>query len=92
MNENIVMSLGGMGFVLFILTLITVIIVAVIKNFRTKAAVMAEIARDEAYRKLAEESALAQQKMTQDLQRISHDLSEMKASIQAVEKILSEVG
>jgi len=92
MNENIVLSISGMGFVLFILTLLTVIVVAVIKNFRTKAAVMAEIARDEAYRKLAEESASAQQKMAQDLQEISHELSELKASIKAVEKMLNEVG
>jgi len=52
----------------------------------------AEIARDEAYRKLAEEAVSVQQKMAEDQQRIAKDLSEMKDRIYAIEKMLSDVG
>lgn len=59
MNEEVIFGISGMGFVLVILTLITIIAVVVIsqalKTARVKTVSMAEIARDEAYRKLAEE-------------------------------------
>lgn len=95
MNEDIIFGIGGMGFVLFILTLITIVAVVVIsqvlKTSRAKAASMAEIARDEAYRKLAEKAVSAQQMIAGEQQRISKDLAEMKGSIQAMEKMLREV-
>ncbi|EHQ91676.1 hypothetical protein [Desulfosporosinus youngiae] len=95
MNEQII-GIGEMGFVLFILTLITIVIVVLIsqifKSLRARASSMAEIARDEAYRKLAEESILVQRKMAEGQQTIVNDLSEMKARINAIEKILREVG
>lgn len=96
MNQEVIFGIGGMGFVLFILTLITILAVVIIsqvlKTSRAKTQGMAEIARDEAYRKLAEESISVQRKMTEDHQKIVNDLSEMKERINAIEKMLREVG
>lgn len=96
MNEEVVFGLSGMGFILVILTLITILAVVVISHaFKTqqaKAISKAEIARDEAYRKLAEEAVKIQQQMTEEQQRMSKDLSEIKKRIDAIEKMLREVG
>ncbi|MGI6066756.1 MAG: hypothetical protein ACOYI2_09750 [Bacillota bacterium] len=96
MNQEVIFGIGGMGFVLFILTLITILAVVIIsqvlKTSRSKTQAMAEIARDEAYRKLAEESISVQRKMTEDQQKIVNDLSEIKERINAIEKMLREVG
>lgn len=95
MNQEVVFGIGGMGFVLVILALLTIIIVAAItqgtKIVRDKTMSAAQIARDEAYRKLAEEAVTAQQKFADDQQRIIKDLAEMKQSIYAMEKMLREV-
>lgn len=95
MNQEVVFGIGGMGFVLVILALLTIIIVAAItqgtKIVRDKTMSAAQIARDEAYRKLAEEAVTAQQKLADDQQRIIKDLAEMKQSIYAMEKMLREV-
>jgi len=95
MNEETVFSLGGMVFVLVILGLITVIAVVVItkifKYSRTKTATMAEITRDEAYRKLAEEAIAVQRRMAEDQQRITKDISEIKKSVDSMERMLREV-
>ncbi|WP_031516550.1 hypothetical protein [Desulfofalx alkaliphila] len=96
MNEEVIFGIGGMGFVLFILTLITIIAVTAIsqisKNIRAKNAGIAEAARDEAYRKLAEESISAQQKMVEKQENMANDIADIKARISAIEKMLREVG
>jgi uncharacterized membrane protein len=88
MNEEIVFGIGGMGFVLFILTLITVIVVVVawqyLKNVRVKIMSTAEIARDEAYRKLAEETVAVQKK-------IEEDLADLRVRVASMEKMLREI-
>jgi len=88
MNEEIVFGIGGMGFVLFILTLITIIAVVVIsqylKNVRVKIMSKAEIARDEAYRKLAEEAVAVQKK-------IEEDLADLRLRVASMEKMLREI-
>ncbi len=93
--NNFPNEFAGMGFVLVILTLVTILIVVVItqglKTAQAKAKSMVEIARDEAYRKLAEEAISVQQKIAGDQQKIVKDLSEMKEHINAMEKMLREV-
>lgn len=95
MNEEVIFGIGGMGFVLVILALITIITVVVVsqalKTQRTKTMSMAEIAWDEAYRKLAEEAVSVQRKITGEQQKIVSDLSEMKERIISMEKMLREV-
>jgi len=88
MNEEIIFGIGGMGFVLIILALITIlaaiIVSQVLKTTRAKMASMAQVTRDEAYRKLAEEAVSAQQKM-------ALDIADMKERIAAIEKMLREI-
>jgi len=86
--NNFPMEFAGMGFVLVILTLFTIVCVVVIsqvlKTARAKTVSMAEIARDEAYRKLAEEAISAQRK-------IAEDLSDLRTRVASMEKLLREV-
>ncbi|HQE23991.1 MAG TPA: hypothetical protein PLM20_08830 [Syntrophomonadaceae bacterium] len=95
MNGDIIFGIGGMGFVLFILTLLTIIIVVVVsqlfKTSRAKAASKAQITRDEAYRKLADEAISFQKQMTENHQQLTQDISEMKDRINAIEKMLREI-
>ncbi|QGG47018.1 hypothetical protein [Heliorestis convoluta] len=85
----------GMVFVLILFSLITIVIAVAItqalKTARAKTSNMAEFARDEAYRKLAEEVVSVQRKMSEDQEKIVKDLSEMKVRINAIEKMLREV-
>lgn len=95
MNEDIIFGIGGMGFVLFILTLITIIAVVMVsqllKTSRAKTAAMAQITRDEAYRKLAEKSIEFQKQLSENHKQVVQDVSEMKDRINAIEKMLREI-
>lgn len=79
---------AGMGFALFILMLLTILAVVLVwqgfKTWQIKTTSKADIAREEAYRKLAEEAISAQQK-------IAEDLSELRIRIVSIEKILRDV-
>ena len=91
MNQDMI----GYGFALVILCLVAVAVVVIIlqvfQNSRTKIATAAEIARDEAYRKLAEEAINVQRKTADDQQKITRDIYEMKERINSIEKMLREV-
>lgn len=78
------MATFGMAFTLGLLTLVTVIIVVSIWQFATTQRAKASIAREEAYRKLAEESAKTQAE-------IAEALREMRPQLTAIEKLLREV-
>jgi ABC-type dipeptide/oligopeptide/nickel transport system permease subunit len=78
------MATFGMAFTLGLLTLVTVIIVVSIWQFATTQRAKASIAREEAYRKLAEESAKTQAE-------IAEALKEMRPQLAAIEKLLREV-
>jgi D-arabinose 1-dehydrogenase-like Zn-dependent alcohol dehydrogenase len=95
MNEEIIFGIGGMGFVLIILALITILAAIIVsqalKTSRAKMASMAQVTRDEAYRKLAEEAVSAQQKMAEDQHQMALDIADMKERIAAIEKMLREI-
>ena len=61
------------------------------KDSRAKMASMAQVTRDEAYRKLAEEAVSAQQKMAEDQHQMALDIADMKERIAAIEKMLREI-
>lgn len=82
--ESTAMALAGMVFVLGILTLIVVLVSQGLKTWRVKTTSMAVLARDQAYRQLAEESVAAQKKM-------ARDLSDLRERVTAMEKMLREV-
>jgi hypothetical protein len=74
----------GMTFVLGILPLVTVIIVVSIWQFASNQRAKASAAREEAYRKLAEEAVKTQTE-------IAETLKEMRPKLAAIEKLLREV-
>jgi len=82
------MHYAGMWFALAMSLMITVFIVVLIQQIfkysQTKLMSQAEIARDEAYRKLAEEAVAVQRK-------ISEDLADLRNRVEAIERMLREV-
>jgi len=79
-----IMAAFGMAFTLGVLALATIIIVVSIWQFAANERAKASIAREEAYRKLAEESAKAQTEIVEALKEIRPKIAE-------IEKLLREV-
>lgn len=81
------------GFTFLVAGLILILMLAwqMFKTRQTRITSRAEIARDEAYRKLAEEAILAQQKMTENQGKMVKELSELRVRITSIEKVLHEV-
>lgn len=79
---------SGEVFALAIITMIFILIVILVwqgfKTWQARTLNLAEIAREEAYRKLAEEAVLVQQKM-------AADLADVRTRITTMEKILKDV-
>lgn len=84
--------MSGEFFVLGLFTLITVLIVVVVWQWFATRRARASVAREEAYRKLAEQSIAAQQSTAEEQQKISENLGELRARVSAIEKLLREVG
>ncbi len=78
-------EIAGMGFVLGILTLITIVIGLAMKVYQSRITTAAEIARDQAYRKLAEEAVAAQQKNAENLADIRKRVTEIEKMLREVE-------
>lgn len=92
MNEEIIVQIGGMMFVILLLVPLAVVVAwQGFKTWQTRMSTREQIARDEAYRRLAEETVSVQQKIVENQQRMMKDLSDMKKSINAVEKMLREI-
>jgi hypothetical protein len=66
-------------------------VVVVWQWFATRRA-RASVAREEAYRKLAEQAIAVQQRTAEEQQKISEDLGELRTRVSAIEKLLREVG
>ena len=69
----------------------SIVIVLIWQAFGTWRARMS-IAREEAYRKLAEENLSAQTRMAVQQQRIADDLTSINERVEGIEKLLKEVG
>ncbi len=86
---------GSVIFVSIIAILIgTVVIVGAwqgIRSANVKAIARETVARDEAYRKLAEETATTNQRLARDQQQIAQTLVEVQTKVAAIEKMLREV-
>lgn len=78
------MAVPGMWFAFGVLFLFTAILIVVIWQIFTSRRAHAALARDEAYRKLAEQATEVQQ-------RTADDLTDLRQRVQRIEKILSEV-
>ncbi|WP_104371490.1 hypothetical protein [Desulfocucumis palustris] len=85
MNEEVISQISGMVFALVLLVPLAVVLVwQGLRTWQIRMTSRAEIARDEAYRKLAEEAISAQTK-------ISEDLSDLRFRVASIEKMLREV-
>lgn len=78
------MAIPGMWFAFGLILLMTAIIIVVIWQIFATRRAHAVIARDEAYRKLAEQVAKTQQ-------RTAEDLADMRERLERIERVLKEV-
>ena len=62
------------------------------KTWQTRIMANAELARDDAYRTLAERAAAAQQATAEEQRKIAAELAELRARVGAIEQLLREVG
>lgn len=86
---SVIMAVGGMVLIGLLLALI---IWQVFRTAQSKIVVAETVARDEEYRKLAEQTATAQDKLASQQQRIADDMADLRERITAIERMLSEVG
>ncbi|MGI6037830.1 MAG: hypothetical protein ACOYD6_06335 [Limnochordia bacterium] len=93
--NNYQIEFAGMGFVVLMSTLFTILLALVIwqwfKSSQLRITSQAELARDKAYRKLAEEAVSLHQQIAEYQEKLVADLSEMKGRIKSIEQILREV-
>ena len=81
----------GMSYSLISSALFTIVVVVLlVQAFGAYKAKMS-LAREEAYRKLAEQSTAAAQKAADEQQKIAASLEDMQTRLAAIEKILREV-
>ena len=79
------------GSALAIFGLIAVLIWQGARIWQTKLSVAALAARDEAYRKLAEEATATQRQLAEDQHRVVEELTALRVRMTAVERLLREV-
>ena len=73
-----------------LLLLTIIIVVALVQGFASYRA-RSDLTREEAYRKLSEQAAAAEQKNVEEQKKIAATLEEMRNHLVAIEKILREV-
>lgn len=78
----------ALGSIAMITAIVVVAIWQVLGTWRARMSV----AREDAYRRLAEESQSTQSRLLDDHQRIAQDLATLKERITSIEKLLKEVG
>ncbi|BCH25731.1 hypothetical protein [Mesorhizobium sp. L-8-3] len=74
-----------------VLTLATIIIVTVIIQLSATWRARAQLAREDEYKKLAEQATAASTSAAAAGQRLADDISETKTRIASIEKLLREV-
>ena len=86
---SVIMIVGGM---MLIAILLGIVIWQIFKTAQSRMLAADAIARDEAYRRLAEQSASTQEQLAAQQQRIADDMIELRERVGAIEKLLREVG
>lgn len=89
---------GGWGSVVLVTAVASLFLILIIvssyqafKTQQTKTLAKAQIARDEAYRELAEQSSNAIKRTANEQERMAADLAELRNRIASIEKMLREV-
>jgi phage shock protein A len=78
------------GTIVFLAMLLTVAVVVVVLGRQRRA--RAALARDDAYRELAAEAVAAQRQHAAEVAALTAEVSELKRSLAAVERMMREVG
>ncbi len=86
---SVMLVVGGM---VLIAILLGIVIWQIFRTAQSRMLAADHIARDEAYRRLAEQSATTQEQLVAQQQRIADDMSELRERVGAIEKLLREVG
>ncbi|MPZ23724.1 MAG: hypothetical protein GEU28_09295 [Dehalococcoidia bacterium] len=79
------------GSTLVVLLIVGALLWQLIKTLQTRMTTQAEIARDGAFRRLAEESTATQRQFIEQQESVVSDMSDVKARLAAIEKLLREV-
>jgi hypothetical protein len=74
--------------IVFVTTVLTVVIWQIFGTWRARVSV----AREAAYRQLADEATAVQRRMAEGLERAAAELSELRARTTELERMLKEVG
>jgi predicted Holliday junction resolvase-like endonuclease len=85
-------QLWGLVFVVVVAVVLIVIIGQIMGMRGEHLTNKAEVARDEAYKTLAEQAVAAQQAALDEQQKIAGELAKVQSRLSAIEKLLSEVG
>jgi hypothetical protein len=97
LQENTVWE--GWGSVIFVSVLailifsfLTIAAYQGMKTQQSKTLARETVARDEAYRRLSEQANATGQRIADEQQRIAESLADIRAKVNAIEKMLREVG
>ncbi len=83
--------MDSLAFIVTLTIFVAVIIIVVIIQISTTARARMSVAREDAFHKLAEQSVASDQKITEELQKTSAELAEIRNRLAGIEKILREV-
>ena len=95
-SENEVWS--GWGSVIFVMGMTAILAIVaylviwqIFKTRQNRYSTDAALARDQAYRKLAEEIAAAQEQTAEDLATLRRDMADVRQRVASMERLLREV-
>jgi len=74
------------------IALVTAIVVVAIWQVFASWRARMSVAREDAYRKLAEDSAGSQHRMVEQQEAMATDIASLKSKVDGIEKLLREVG
>lgn len=77
----------GITAIAFTLVIVVVVIIQLAATWRARMSVV----REEAYRRLAEEATQAQQKTSQQMERVLAELTELRERTSQMQRVLKEV-
>lgn len=81
----------SLAFIITVSIIVSVIIIVVIIQVFSTTRARMSITREESYHKLAEESVVSNKKTTEEVEKMSAELVEIKNRLISIEKILREV-
>jgi HAMP domain-containing protein len=90
-NEDAVITINGMWFAGAMATIIAVVLIVIILQVGAGLRARARLAREDAYRDLAERGTAAQAETAGDLQRLAVEVADVKDRIGSIERMMREI-